>query len=72
MNASGAKIDVALSGTDEYDLAWDAVWNVAVSFDEEGWAAEFELPFSIFQYEDSNDMEWGIEVLRYLHRLQEI
>ena len=71
VNASGAKIDVALSGTDEYDLAWDAVWNVAVSFDEEGWAAEFKLPFSIFQYEDSNDMEWGIEVLRYLHRLQE-
>ena len=71
VNASGAKIDVALSGTDEYDLAWDAVWNVAVSFDEEGWAAEFELPFSIFQYEDSNNMEWGIEVLRYLHRLQE-
>ena len=71
VNASGAKIDVALSGTDEYDLSWDAVWDVAVSFDDEGWNAEFKLPFSIFQYEDSNDMEWGIEVLRYIHRLQQ-
>ena len=71
VNASGAKIDVALSGDDEYDTTWDVVWNVAVSINEDSWTAEFELPFSIFQYGNSDDMEWGIEFLRGLHRLQE-
>jgi len=71
VNASGAKIDVALSGTDIYDTTWDVVWDVAVSFNEKGWTAEFELPFSIFQYDNKQGMEWGIEFLRGIHRLQE-
>ena len=71
VNASGARIDVSLAGNDVYDITWDVVWNVAVNFNEFGWSAEFELPFSIFQYEDSSEMEWGIEFLRGLHREQE-
>lgn len=71
VNSSGAKIDVAVAGNDQYDLTWDGVWNVSVSFNKESWTAEFELPLYLFQYEDKSNIEWGVQVQRGLHRLQE-
>ena len=71
VNASGAKIDVSISGHEQYDPSWDAVWDVAVAFDEDGWTAEFDLPFAMFQFDNKPDLVWGIEFLRGLHRVQE-
>jgi len=71
VNASGAKMDVALAGNNEYDPTWDAVWDVAINFKDNGWAAEFALPFAIFQFEHKDNMEWGISFERFIHRLQE-
>ncbi len=71
VNASGVKIDVSISGHENYDQSWDAVWDVAVAFDEDGWTAEFDLPFAMFQFDNIPDLVWGIEFLRGLHRVQE-
>ena len=71
VNASGAIIDVALAGADEYDRTWDAVWDVGIAFNEKGWAAEFQFPFSMFQYDNEPNMVWGISFERMIHRLQE-
>ena len=71
VNSSGAKIDVAVSGDDQYDLTWDGVWDVSVTLNKKSWTAEFELPLFLFQYENKPNMEWGIQVQRGLHRLQE-
>ena len=71
VNASGAKIDVSISGHENYDQSWDAVWDVAISFDEDGWTAEFDLPFAMFQFDNIPDLVWGVEFLRGLHRVQE-
>ncbi len=71
VNASGAIIDVALAGSDEYDRTWDAVWDVGIAFNENGWTAEFQFPFSMFQYDNQPNMLWGISFERKIHRLQE-
>jgi len=71
VNASGVKIDVAVTGDKNYDPSWDAVWDVAVSINEDGWTAEFKLPFAIFQFDNKPDLVWGIEFLRSVHRIQE-
>ena len=71
VNASGAIIDVALAGNDEYDPTWNAVWDVAISFNEDGWNAEFQFPFSMFQFDNRPNMVWGISFERMIHRLQE-
>ncbi len=71
VNASGAKMDVALSGDDEYDPTWDPVWDAAISFNQTGWSVEFKLPLAIFQFENRNNMDWGIGFERMIHRLQE-
>ena len=71
VNASGAKMDVILSGDDEYDPTWDPVWEAEISFNDKGWSAEFLLPLAIFQFDNTPNMEWGIAFERMIHRLQE-
>ena len=71
VNASGAKMDVILSGDDEYDPTWDPVWEAEISFNDKGWSAEFLLPLAIFQFDNTPNMEWGISFERVIHRLQE-
>mgnify|MGYP001362639536 FL=1 len=72
LNASGAKIDVSVSGHMNFDRNWDAVWRSGVNINENGWTAEFEIPFAVFQFENSKDVVWGIEFTRGHHRTQEV
>ena len=71
VNAAGVKIDVNVSGQEDYDRSWDAVWDAAVSQNDSGWTAEIRIPFSVFQYENKNEMVWGISLNRHVHRTQE-
>ena len=71
VNASGVKIDVSISGHEEYDPGWDAVWDVAIQINPDGWTAEFGLPFAMFQFDNMQDLVWGVEFLRGIHRVQE-
>ena len=71
VNAAGVKIDVNVSGQENYDRSWDAVWDAAVSQNDSSWTAEIRIPFSVFQYEDKDEMVWGISFNRHLHRTQE-
>jgi hypothetical protein len=43
----------------------------SVAFDEDGWTAEFDLPFAMFQFDNIPDLVWGVEFLRGIHRVQE-
>ena len=52
VNAAGVKIDVNVSGNEEYDRSWDAVWDAAVEINDSGYTVEFMVPFSVFQFEN--------------------
>ena len=71
VNASGAIMDVALSGEWNFDRTWNPIWDVAININDVGWTAEFKLPFSIFQFKNTEDLVWGIEFERFIHRIQE-
>ena len=71
VNAAGVKIDVSVSGDEEYDRSWDAVWDVAVDVNDNGYTAEYMLPFSVFQFENKKDQVWGISFNRHIHKTQE-
>jgi hypothetical protein len=72
VNAAGVKIDVTISGHEDYDPSWDAVWDVEIDIHEDGWTAEFRIPFSVFQFENKETHIWGIEFDRHIHRTQEM
>jgi hypothetical protein len=71
LTPSGAYQDAALGSDGQYDFGWDPVWEGAAHMDEEGWSAEWKIPFSQLRYESAEEAEWGIQVSRTIARKQE-
>ncbi|MDE2874907.1 MAG: DUF5916 domain-containing protein [Gemmatimonadota bacterium] len=53
-----------------FNKNWDGSWTVAATRDDEGWYAEFRIPFSTLRYGAENDT-WGFNVSRRIRRLNE-
>jgi len=71
VNSAGVKMDVAVEGNNNYDISWNSVWDVAVSSDLNGWYAEYKIPFSMLQFDNQKNMEWGLLLGRHLYKKQE-
>jgi hypothetical protein len=72
VNPCGVKRDVHWSNDRKPDDNWDAVWDVKVSIDEEGWTAEFKIPFSQIRFPVKESHTWGFQVARVIARKNEI
>ena len=69
MNALGARADGRLvNGRTDRD--WDAVWEGRATIDDEGWTAEFVIPFRTISI-DPAAREWGINLERTIRRNNE-
>ena len=71
VNPAGVKRDVFWSNDRRPDDDWDAVWDVAVSQNEEGWSAEFRIPFSQIRFPKREFHTWGFQVARVIARKNE-
>ncbi|MCK4512016.1 carbohydrate binding family 9 domain-containing protein [bacterium] len=67
VNALGVKGDRYVYNDGPSDRDWHAVWEVETSQDENGWYAEFRIPFSCVRYGQTEEMIWGCNVYRYMH-----
>jgi hypothetical protein len=54
-----------------FNLNWDGSWEVATSIDEDGWFAEFRIPFSTLRYRGGGSQVWGLNIGRTIRRLNE-
>ncbi len=70
-NAAGAKRDSQISNDGTYNNDWDGVWDVKVSVQEDGWIAEFIIPFTTFRFSNAPIQEWGINLGRKILRRNE-
>lgn len=61
VNPVGVKRDIRFSDDHDEDPNWDAVWDVSISTDEQGWTAEFRIPFSQLRFSAQNDQTWGFQ-----------
>jgi len=74
-NVSGVQSDGILSqGGSVYDLTWDAVWDVVTQVYEDGWSAEFRIPFNVLRFTEDRQGEfvWGVNFRRYISRRKEV
>jgi hypothetical protein len=53
------------------DPSWDPVWESAVHVDSLGWTAELRIPFSQLRFSREPLQTWGLQVWRYVDRLNE-
>jgi Domain of unknown function (DUF5916) len=65
LNPSGSKRD----GTG--DPTWDPVWEGKAGIDSLGWTAELRIPFNQLNFSRDAEQLWGIQVIRFIHRLNE-
>jgi hypothetical protein len=71
VNPVGAIKDGTFSNDTQTDDGWDGVWDVAVSIESWGWAAEFRIPFSQLRFPKQDQYTWGIEIYRSIKRRNE-
>jgi hypothetical protein len=71
VNPCGVKRDVHWSRDRKPDDNWDAIWDVEVSVDEEGWTAEFRIPFSQIRFPVKKSHTWGFQAARVIARKNE-
>ena len=71
VNPAGVKRDVYWSNDRRADDDWDAVWDVKVFQDEQGWGAEFRIPFSQIRFPEKEFHTWGFQASRVIARKNE-
>ena len=54
-----------------FNLNWDGAWEVRTKTTEEGWMAEFAIPFKTLRYPAGTDQVWGVNFQRNIRRKNE-
>ena len=86
-NAGGIEYDAQVSGGGEgmsisstrqsvgvganFNINWDAAWDVKTEIGEYGWSAEFAIPFKTLRFSSDKDQSWGANIQRTIARKNE-
>lgn len=54
------------------DSSWVGIWWVETQIDEQGWTAEFKIPFANFRFTGKGEQVWGFDVERVNRRKNEV
>lgn len=54
-----------------FNINWDGSWDVRTQISDQGWSAEFRIPFRTLRFPVSNDQIWGINFQRNIRRRNE-
>jgi hypothetical protein len=74
LNPAGVQRDAIktmVDGQEEDDMSWDPVWDAKATVDEDGWTAEYRVPFSQLRFGDAAEQTWGIQLERVIGRRRE-
>ena len=71
-NPGGARRDGQITNDGEIgNIDWDGVWDVKVTRNEQGWIAEYMIPFKTLRFTGSPTQEWGFNLTRAIRRINE-
>ena len=69
-NPNGALVDGLVFANGETNEDWDAIWIVKTKRSDEGWSAEFSIPFKSLSF-PSGQTVWGFNISRIVQRTLE-
>jgi len=69
--ASGSVVDGVYAGDRSMDTAWDGVWEAETALTEDGWTAEYRIPYHALRFAPREIYTWGLNVERHISRKQE-
>ncbi len=71
-NPNGARADVLISEDGAgFNMSWNGVWDVRTTVTDEGWFAEFVIPFTTLKFPKKQAQAWGINFERNIRRKRE-
>ena len=71
-NPNGAFVDGLIFANGETNEDWDAIWMVKTQRTDQGWSAEFAIPFKSLSF-PADGTEWGFNISRWIQRkLEEV
>jgi hypothetical protein len=71
-NPNGARADVMVSNEGRgFNKSWNGIWDVATTITQEGWFAEFEIPFSTLKFPNQTEQIWAMNVERNIRHKRE-
>ena len=70
VNPVGNRRDGIYETPTEQNQDWEGIWHAVARINDEGWAAEFSIPFKTLNF-DPNNADWGFTVERSIARKQE-
>lgn len=68
-NPAGALVDGLITANGSPDTAWDAIWTVRTRRTDQGWSAEFAIPFKSLSF-PAGQTTWGFNIARHIARKQ--
>ncbi len=69
-NPAGARADAqVIDNAINHD--WDVVWDVRTSINDQGWVAEFRVPFKSLRFSGAAKQIWGLNMTRKIIRTNE-
>ena len=71
VTASGVQIDIKNTEAEGEEESWDAVWKSEVQIVENGWIAEFKIPYSALRFPKQETQIWGLQIFRDIMRYRE-
>lgn len=71
LNPQGVKRDVRRFNDTDMDENWDAIWEGKAVITDNGWSAEYRIPFRELRFSDSQNQDWGLQVYRHISRKNE-
>lgn len=69
-NPNGARVDALIENSSAIRVEWNTIWNVKSKIVDDGWIAEFAIPFRSISL-DASLKEWGLQFLRFIPRKNE-
>jgi hypothetical protein len=54
-----------------FNINWDGAWQVRSRVIEQGWSAEFAIPFKTLRYPAGDEQRWGLNLQRNIRRRNE-
>jgi hypothetical protein len=66
-NPSGAFVDGLVFANGQLNTEWDAIWQVRTRRTDQGWVAEFAIPFKTLSF-PAGQTVWGFNIARNIYR----
>ena len=64
VTAAGVQFDAKYSLIGDEDSNWNAVWESEINIDDNGWTAEFKIPYSALRFSSRDVQNWGLNFVR--------